>query len=152
MQVREIGIVKEGIPLLNVEYSGREESSVDHLSKSALISSLLQYAESIMAPVEYFESDKYSMIFKKGKMKSPNKSRDSNIFSYVIIDTQKDISEKSKQKIIDICNTILNEFLKRYNGVSTAEVGKFEKFKPFIDSALGDLTQSLDDKFSSLFF
>ncbi|TFF97592.1 MAG: hypothetical protein EU541_08025 [Promethearchaeota archaeon] len=152
MRVHEIGIVKEGIPLLSQKYSKSGDKNFDSLSKSALISSLLQYAESVMSPVEYFESNKYSMIFKKGKMKTPHTSKPSKIFSYVILDRRKEISEKNKKRIIDLCTNILDEFIKRYDGMDTSEVSKFEKFKPFIDDTLGDLTKSLDDKFSSLFF
>jgi hypothetical protein len=100
--------------------------------------------------MEYFESEKFSMIFKKGKMKDPTMARKSNIFSYIVIEREKEISEKNKQRIIKLCSSILNEFLRRYDGTHTAEVGKFEAFKPFIDATLGDLTKSLDDKFSSL--
>lgn len=149
MRVYEIGIVKEGIPLISVEYSS-PGSDIDKLSKGALISSLLQYAESTISAMEYFESEKFSMIFKKGKMKDPTIAKKSNIFSYIVIERDKEISEKNKQRIINLCSSILNEFIRRYDGKHTAEVGKFEAFKPFIDATLGDLTKSLDDKFSSL--
>jgi hypothetical protein len=152
MRIDEIGLVLEGIPLLSVQYYGSENKEVDNISKSALVSSLLQYAENVISSVEYFESSAYSMIFKKGMMSTARSPDKANIFSYIIIDRRKkELPEKRKQKIINLLSVVLNEFIERYKGVETSEVSKFKDFKKFINDTFGDLTKSVDDKFSSLF-
>ncbi len=150
MRIYEIGLVKEGIPLVSVHYSSSGSGDIDDISKGALISSLISYAESVMSSVEYFESDKYAMIFKKGKMMTANSGL-SSLLAFVIADRKRDISEKSKKRVIELLTTILDEFVKRYKGTDTSSIDQFEEFKPFITEILGDLTKSLDDKFSSLF-
>ena len=150
MKIDEIGLVLEGIPLLSVKYYDSDHDKVDDICKSALISSLLQYAENVISSVEYFESNMYSMIFTKGKMNTARNSNESNIFSYLIIDSKKQLSEKKKRRMIQNLSHLLNEFIKRFDGVEISEVSQFEKFKSYIDETFGISSKSVDEKFSSL--
>ncbi|TXT66671.1 MAG: hypothetical protein BAJALOKI1v1_270003 [Promethearchaeota archaeon] len=154
MKIDEIGVVLDGIPLISLKYYNSQNDEVDDISKSALITSLLQYAENIIAPVESFESTIYSMIFTKGKMKTAHNPTKSDIFSYIVIektDKKKELPEKERKKIIDKISKILDEFIKRYDGFDISEVSQFEEFKNIINKTIAPFTKSVDDKFASLF-
>jgi len=150
MKVYEIGIVLEGLPLVSVKYENIKEKEIDQVSKGALITSLLHCAENAISPVESFEGDTYSMIFRKGQMHTARTGQ-SDIIFYIIIDKKKELSKKSKNKIIDLANSILNEFIGRYDGVDTTKTKQFKEFESFMTDALGALDKSFMDKLSSLF-
>ena len=68
MLIREAGIIFNGIPVIFTSYHRASKEETDLICSSGLMSGLLTFAECLMAPIEYFESSKYSIIFKKGKM------------------------------------------------------------------------------------
>lgn len=150
MKVYEIGIVLEGLPLVSVKYEDFRKKDIDQVSKGALITSLLHCAENAISPVESFEGDTYSMIFKKAKMNTARTGQ-SDIIFYIIIDRKKELSKKSKKKVIELANTILNEFTERYNGVDTTQTKQFKEFESFMTESLGDLDKSFTDRLKSLF-
>jgi hypothetical protein len=150
MKVYEIGIVLEGLPLVSVKYEDFRQKDIDQVSKGALITSLLHCAENAISPVESFEGDTYSMIFKKGEMNTARTGQ-SDIIFYIIIDRKKELSKKSKKKVIELANTILNEFTERYNGVDTTQTKQFKEFESFMTESLEDLDKSFTDRLTSLF-
>ena len=68
MLIREAGIIFNGIPVIFTSYHRASKEKTDLICSSGLMSGLLTFAECLMAPIEYFESNKYTIIFKKGKI------------------------------------------------------------------------------------
>ena len=68
MLIRESGIIFNGIPVIFTSYHRARKEKIDLVCSSGLMSGLLSFAECLMAPIEYFESSKFSIIFKKGNM------------------------------------------------------------------------------------
>ena len=68
MLIREAGIIFNGIPVIFASYHRASKEKTDLICSSGLMSGLLTFAECLMAPIEYFESSKYTIVFKKGIM------------------------------------------------------------------------------------
>jgi hypothetical protein len=151
MLIREVGIILEGIPLIYVDYHKSTVEDVDNVSKGALINSILQFAESAISSLESFESNKYHMIFQKGKMHTERRTEESNLIAYIILDREESYNRKEKKKLKELLESILDTFVERYDGADDTEISQFRDFKSEINRILGSLTKTLDDKVSSLF-
>ena len=92
MNIQEVGIIIGGIPIIYRNYEENVDNNIDDskdvICKSALLSSLLDFAETLISPMEYFESNKYSIIFRKNKIRSNNAAQ-LDIFAYLISDKEK---------------------------------------------------------------
>ncbi|MBY9006161.1 MAG: hypothetical protein KGD63_05340 [Candidatus Lokiarchaeota archaeon] len=150
MRIHEVGIVIGGIPIIYKTYD--EDINVNHNSdiicKSALMSSILNFAEIILSPMESFESNRYNVFFKKNKINS-NNSQNLDFFAYVVSDKEKK-SEKLKKNINTVLEKIIDEFKSQYNGDDYTEVSHYSKFNNVIDKILGQ-GNSTEDKFESIF-
>ena len=151
MLIREVGIILGGLPLVFINYHESSNKEIDEVNKGALICSILQFAEHIISPIESFESNKYHMLFKKGKIETAGMSEKSDIFAYIIINREEVFDKKAKKHLNNLLEIILNNFIEKFNGSNESEISQFQDFKVFISKTLGSLTQTLDEKVSSLF-
>jgi len=85
MLIREAGIIFNGIPVIFASYHRARKEKADLICSSGLMSGLLTFAECLMAPIEYFESSKYTIVFKKGIMQDFY-GKEQDILSFLVID------------------------------------------------------------------
>jgi hypothetical protein len=119
------------------------------ISSSGLMSGLLGFAECLMEPVEYFESDKYSIIFKKGLIK--DLFRDvQEIVAFIVLDKDFRLEKYLKKTILPLLEKLLRKFISQFNGSNLTKVGQFEPFRQTINKIFGIGTLTLEEKVLSL--
>ncbi|MHA2184299.1 MAG: hypothetical protein ACXAAI_04790 [Promethearchaeota archaeon] len=149
MLIREAGIIFNGIPVIFASYHRASKESTDLICTSGLMSGLLSFAECLMAPIEYFESSKYTIIFKKGKMYDFYK-RSQDILAFIVLDKDDRLEKYLYKTIFPLLEKLLEKFISEYKGSKITEVAKFESFKSTIDKLFGTGTQTLEEKVVSL--
>lgn len=149
MLIREAGIIFNGIPVIFASYHRASKEKTDLICSSGLMSGLLTFAECLMAPIEYFESSKYTIIFKKGIMQDFY-GKQQEILSFIVIDKDDRLEKYLNRTIKPLLNKLLKMFVTEYNGCKVTEVGKFEPFRKTIDKIFGTGTQTLEEKVVSL--
>ncbi|MFX1325097.1 MAG: hypothetical protein ACFE8N_09070, partial [Promethearchaeota archaeon] len=85
MLIREAGIIFNGIPVIFASYHRASKDSTDLICSSGLMSGLLSFAECLLQPIEYFESSKYTIVFKKDKMKD-HKGKEQTVLAFLVVD------------------------------------------------------------------
>jgi len=149
MLIREAGIIFNGIPVVFVSYHRASKENTDLICSSGFMTGILTFAECLMQPIEYFESSKYTIIFKKGIMQDfYGKNRE--ILSFLVMDKDDRLEKYLDRTIKPILDKLLKRFISEYNGCKVNEVAKFEPFKKTIDKIFGTDTQTLEEKVSSL--
>lgn len=149
MLIREAGIIFNGIPVIFASYHRASKEKTDLICSSGLMSGLLTFAECLMAPIEYFESSKYTIIFKKGNIQDFY-GKNQDILSFIVIDKDERLEKYLNRTIKPLLNKLLERFISEYNGCKVTEVAKFEPFKKTIDKIFGTGTQTLEEKVISL--
>jgi len=149
MLIREAGIIFNGIPVIFASYHRASKESTDLICTSGLMSGLLSFAECLMAPIEYFESSKYTIIFKKGKMYDFYK-RSQDILAFLVLDKDDRLEKYLHRTIFPLLEKLLEKFIAEFKGSKITEVSKFESFKITIDKLFGTGTQTLEEKVFSL--
>lgn len=149
MLIREAGILFHGIPIIFTSYHRASKQKTNLVCSSGLMSGLLSFAECLMEPVEYFESDKYSIIFKKGLIK--DLFRDvQEIIAFMVIDKDYRLEKYLHKTILPLLEKLLKIFVSQYDGCNLTKVGQFEPFKKTINKIFGTGTQTLEEKVVSL--
>jgi hypothetical protein len=149
MLIREAGIIFNGIPVIFASYHRASKEKTDLICSSGLMSGLLTFAECLMAPIEYFESSKFTIIFKKGIMEDFY-GKQQEILSFLVIDKDNRLEKYLDKTIKPLLNKLLNKFISEFNGCKVTEVAKFEPFRKTIDKIFGTGTQTLEEKVVSL--
>ncbi|MFX0022114.1 MAG: hypothetical protein ACFE9S_07290 [Candidatus Hermodarchaeota archaeon] len=150
MLIREAGILFHGIPIIFTSYHRASKYQTNLVCSSGLMSGLLSFAECLMEPVEYFESDKYSIVFKKGIIK--DLFRDvQEIVAFIVLDKDNRLEKYLKKTILPLLEKLLNRFISHFNGCNLTKVGQFEPFKGEINKIFGTGTQTFEEKVISLF-
>ena len=149
MLIREAGIIFNGIPVIFASYHRASKEKTDLICSSGLMSGLLTFAECLMAPIEYFESSKFTIIFKKGIMEDYY-GKQQEILSFLVIDKDNRLEKYLDKTIKPLLNKLLNKFISEFNGCKVTEVAKFEPFRKTIDKIFGTGTQTLEEKVVSL--
>jgi len=149
MLIREAGIIFNGIPVIFASYHRASKEKTDLICSSGLMSGLLTFAECLMAPIEYFESSKYTIIFKKGIMEDFY-GKKQEILSFIVIDKDDRLEKYLNRTIKPLLDRLLNKFTSEFNGCKVTEVAKFEPFRKTIDKIFGTGTQTLEEKVVSL--
>ncbi len=150
MQIYEAGIIIGGIPIISANYINPSEKDEDLIHKCALLSCLLNFAETLISPIESFESTKYNFIFKKEKINTIN-SEITDIFAYLILDKNEKFDKNVKRKINPLLENILHKFKVNYHGHDFSYSTQFIQFKNIIDNILGISKNNIEDKISLLF-
>jgi hypothetical protein len=102
-----------------------------------------------MEPVEYFESDKYSIIFKKGYVKDLYKE-DKEIVAFIVLDKDYRLEKYLHKTILPLLEKLLKKFIVQFDGCNLTKVGQFEPFRGMINKIFGTGTQTLEEKVVSL--
>ena len=149
MLIREAGIIFNGIPVIFASYHRASKEKTDLICSSGLMSGLLTFAECLMAPVEYFESSKYSIIFKKGKMEDFY-GKEQEVLACLVVDKDNRLEKYLNKTILPLLVRLLKKFTSLYTGCKVTEVAQFEPFKKIIDKLFGTDTLTFEEKVLSL--
>ena len=152
MVIREIGLLLYGMPIFYQPYNkaSSEQSSV--VTRSAFISSILGFAEKLISPVDYFESEKYVFVFQKDFILSKRTKEKEMLIAYTVLDKEKKVEKSIKNRILPVLQEVLKRFISLYNGRDLNETTQFLSFKKELDAILGTDTKFLDEKVSSMLF
>lgn len=149
MLIREAGIIFNGIPVIFASYHRASKEETDLICSSGLMSGLLTFAECLMAPIEYFESSKYTIVFRKGIMRDFY-GKEQEILSFLVIDKDDRLEKYLDRTIKPLLDKLLKKFVSEFNGFKVTEVAKFEPFRKTIDKLFGTGTLTLEEKVISL--
>jgi hypothetical protein len=150
MLIREAGILFHGIPIIFTSYHRASKDRTNLVCSSGLMSGLLSFAECLMEPVEYFESDKYSIIFKKGTIKDMFRDLQ-EIVAFIVLDKDYRLEKYLNKTILPLLEKLLKRFISQFDGCNLTKVGQFEQFKQVINKIFGMGTQTFEEKVISLF-
>lgn len=149
MIIREVGIISCGVPIIFESYHQirREESNL--ILNSGLLSSILSFAESTIAPVEYLQSNRYTVVFKKDELF--DKTMLKPFIAYLIIDNvEKNIDKIVKRKIMPLLKKILKRFKKEYEGSNFTALSKFKEFRRPLSKILGINLKRVEENFATM--
>ena len=149
MLIREAGILFQGIPIIFTSYHRASKDNLNLVCSSGLMSGLLNFAECLMEPVEYFESDKYSIVFRKGTITDIFRNIQ-EIVAFIVLDRDYRLERYLHRTILPLLKKLLNRFVSQFNGCNLTKVGQFESFKGIINKIFGTGTQTLEEKVVSL--
>jgi hypothetical protein len=149
MLIREAGIIFNGIPVIFTSYHRASKEKTDLICSSGLMSGLLTFAECLMAPIEYFESSKFSIIFKKGMMKDFY-GKEQEVLAFLVVDKDNRLEKYLNKTILPLLEKLLKKFIFEFKGCKITEVAQFEPFKKVIDKLFGTGTQTFEEKVTSL--
>ncbi|MHA2281670.1 MAG: hypothetical protein ACXAC5_12555 [Promethearchaeota archaeon] len=149
MLIREAGVIFNGIPVIFTSYHRASKEKTDLICSSGLMSGLLTFAECLMTPIEYFESSKYSIIFKKGKMQDFY-GKEQEVLTFLVLDKDERLEKYLNKTINPLLERLLKKFIIEFSGCKITEVAQFEPFKKVIDKLFGTGTLTLEEKVISL--
>ena len=149
MLIREAGIIFNGIPVIFASYHRASKEKTDLICSSGLMSGLLTFAECLMAPVEYFESSKYSIIFKKGKMEDFY-GKEQEVLAFLVLDKDERLEKYLNKSIFPLLEKLLKKFTSKFTGCKITQVAQFEPFKQILDKLFGTGTLTFEEKVISL--
>ena len=149
MLIREAGIIFNGIPVIFASYHRASKEKTDLVCSSGLMSGLLTFAECLMAPIEYFESSNYSIIFKKGKMVDYY-GKEQEVLAFLVLDKDERLEKYLNKTINPLLENLLRKFTSKFTGCKITEMAQFEPFKETIDKLFGTGTLTLEEKVQSL--
>ena len=149
MLIREAGIIFNGIPVIFASYHRASKDNLDLICTSGLMSGLLTFAECLMAPIEYFESSKYTIIFKKGKM-CDFYGKAQEVLAFLVVDKDDRLEKYLNKTINPLLDRLLKKFTTQFTGCKITEVAQFEPFKRTLDKLFGTGTLTLEEKIASL--
>ncbi len=149
MLIREAGIIFNGIPVIFASYHRASKEKTDLICSSGLMSGLLTFAECLMAPIEYFESSNYSIIFNKGMMKDFY-GKEQEVLAFLVVDKDNRLEKYLHKTVLPLLEKLLKKFTSQYTGCKITETAQFEPFKQTIDKIFGTGTQTFEEKVISL--
>ena len=149
MLIREAGILFHGIPIIFTSYHRASKDNLNLICSSGLMSGLLSFAECLMEPVEYFESDKFSIIFKKGKMKDCF-FLDQEIVAFIVLDKDGRLEKYLKKTVFPLLEKILKRFISQFNGCNFTKSKQFESFRSTLNKLFGTGTLTFEERVISL--
>ena len=149
MLIREAGIIRQGLPIIFATYHRASREQIDLICTSGCMSGLLSFAECLMSPIEYFESSKYSIIFKKGDIED-NEARIEELIAFIVLDKDYRLEKYLHRSILPLLEKLLKKFTSRYNGSNFTEAKQFDSFRSTIDKIFGSGTLTFEEKVVSL--
>ncbi len=151
MLIREAGILFHGIPIVFTSYHRASKDNLNLVCSSGLMSGLLTFAECLMEPVEYFESEKYSIVFKKGTITDIFRHVQ-EVVAFIVLDRDYRLEKYLNKTILPLLEKLLKKFVSEFTGCNLTKVGQFESFAKMINKIFGTGTQTLEEKVVSLLF
>jgi len=149
MLIREAGILFQGIPIIFTSYHRASKDQTNLICSSGLMSGLLTFAECLMEPVEYFESSKYSIIFKKGTLFDYYRKKQ-EVVAFIVLDKDVRLEKYLYKTVLPLLVKLLKRFEDQYNGCNFTKMAQFEPFKKILDKLFGTGTLTLEEKVTSL--
>jgi len=136
MIIREVGIISCGVPIIFESYYKIRKEDSNLILNSGLLSSILSFAESTIAPVEYLQSNRYTVVFKKDELFDKNVLKP--FIAYLIVDNfEKNVDKYVKRKVIPLLKKIMKKFKKEYNGKNFTSLSQFDEFRISLCKILG---------------
>ncbi|MFW9989201.1 MAG: hypothetical protein ACFFC3_11130 [Candidatus Odinarchaeota archaeon] len=149
MLIREGGILFQGIPIIFKSFHRASKEKTNLICSSGLLGGLLGFAECLMEPIEYFESDKYSIVFKKKTMVDLYKQKQ-ELLAYIVLDKDERLEKYLHKSILPLLEKMLKRFVSKYSGCNLSRVNQFNAFEKVIDRVFGVNTQTLKERVDSL--
>ena len=149
MLIREAGILFHGIPIIFASYHRASKRKTNLICSSGLLGGLLGFAECLMEPVEYFESDKYSIIFKKGIVKDLN-NEEQEIVAFIVLDKDHRLEKYLHRTILPLLEKLLKKFISQFTGCKFFKVNQFEPFEKVLKKIFGVNTQTFEERLDTL--
>ncbi|MFX0001744.1 MAG: hypothetical protein ACFE9Q_14550 [Candidatus Hodarchaeota archaeon] len=149
MLIREAGILFQGIPIIFAPFHRASKIKTNLICSSGLLNGLLGFAECLMEPVEYFESDNYSLVFKKKNIIDLYKEK-KEILAYIVLDKDFKLDEYLHKSILPLLNRLLKKFISKFSGYNLFKVSQFENFEKDIRKIFGVNTQTLQERVEAL--
>ena len=150
MRIHEIGIIYDGIPVICVNFHKFGSLSSKFIHGSGFISGILIFAEKLIEPLEYIESDKFCVVFKKDRIYNEFKAKENQIIVYVVIDKEKEF-DKYLKKILPSLEKIINKFISKHKTSFLNEISQYKEFKRDLKRAFEIDSKKLEDRVISLF-
>ena len=151
MIIREVGIISCGVPIIFESYHQIRKEDSNLILNSGLLSSILSFAESTIAPVEYLQSNRYTVVFKKDELL--DKSTLKPFIAYMIVDNfDKNVDKYIKRKVMPLLKKILKKFKNEYEGANFTSLSQFENFRTCISKILGISLKTVEENFATLGF
>jgi hypothetical protein len=149
MLIREAGIIFNGMPIIYSGYHRASKEGTDLICSSGLMSGLLTFAECVMAPIEYFETNKFTVVFRTGSINDFSGEVE-EILSFMVLDKDERLEKYLNRTIKPLLDKLLNKFISEYNGCKMNDATLFEPFRETIDKLFGTGTMTLEEKVISL--
>lgn len=145
MIIREVGIISCGIPIIFESHKETRKENVNLILNSGLLSSILSFAEITISPIEYFQSNRFTVVFKKEWIGDQHSLKP--FIAYVVIDNEKNVDKYIKKRVLPLLKKILKKFKAKYNGKDFVQ---FEDFRKSLSKILNINIKTLNEKFVSL--
>jgi hypothetical protein len=149
MLIREAGIIFNGMPIIFSSYHRASKEQTDLICSSGLLSGLFTFAECLMEPIEYFETGRFTIVFRTSEIKDFY-GEEQEILSFIVIDKDERLEKYLNRTIKPLLDTLLKKFITHYNGQRLNDAAIFEPFKATIDKIFGMGTMTLEEKVLTL--
>ena len=149
MLIREAGIMHQGLPVIYTSYHRASKKGMDSIDISALLSGLLSFAETVMEPIEYFETDHYSIVVKNGLIKDRFMGEE-EIVAFIVLDKDPRLERYLHRTILPLLERLLKKFIHQFDGCNLTRGLQFEVFKNTINKIFSTGTKTFEEKVVSL--
>ncbi|MBY9002667.1 MAG: hypothetical protein KGD73_01725 [Candidatus Lokiarchaeota archaeon] len=145
MIIREVGIISCGIPIIFESHKETRKENVNLVLNSGLLSSILSFAEITISPIEYFQSNRFTVVFRKDWILIQKTLKP--FIVYVVIDNEKNVDKYIKKRVLPLLKKIMKKFKAKYNEKDFSQI---EDFRKSLSKILNINIKTLDEKFVSL--
>ena len=154
MVIRESGILFRGFTLVFARYHQTSDDKIDKDLRSALLTALLNFAESAFAKdsIEYFEMKRYAISFVESKIRSEDDPETEPIIAYVILDKEKKMDKHLSKVVLPALKEALRQFKEQFEGKNLSEISQFQNFKAKLDEIFGSETKTIDERLKGTLF
>jgi len=135
--VIESGIIVSGVPIIYSTFHPKSDKGINIVIKSGLLSGFMMFAEKAFKnqSIEFIESGKYIIVFRKGKIQGTNCYLEP-IIAYAIMDKKNKSDANRIKRISSLLSKILKKFVIENNGKNFSNINCFEYFAEFINNKL----------------
>ncbi|MBY9006026.1 MAG: hypothetical protein KGD63_04645 [Candidatus Lokiarchaeota archaeon] len=133
-----------------MNYINPHEEEVDSISKCALLSCILNFAEILISPVESFESTNYNFAFKKDIIKGTD-LEETELHAYFILNKHRNFNKDLHTKIIPVLDKIIKDFKNKYTKRDFSYSTQFLEFREDINKIVGLSSKNTEQKVEMIF-
>jgi hypothetical protein len=142
----ELGIIKDGIPLVSKQYYEENQIKNSAVLRAGFLSGLNAFVEHAFSEeIEAFRMKNFKLMLISRTIQNPNPTK---IIFYCIGDKELDLNIVKK-----VITKVLDEFIKKYGQLEqlAGDLSKYHEFQESMDKILGDLIRKPDDRVRSVF-